>query len=52
MPRVEEDAAEKATLLTNEEKEWVTIRLPGMAKVGDKDVPRAIEIVVVGHADE
>lgn len=52
MPRVEGDATEKPTLLTNEEKEWVTIRLPGTAKVGDKDTARAIEIVVVGHADE
>jgi hypothetical protein len=52
MPRIEGEATDKAVLTTNEEKDWVIVRLPGKTTVDAQEKLQSIEIVVVGHADE
>jgi hypothetical protein len=52
MPRIAGEVTDQPSLAVNDEKEWVTIRLPGKAAAGDKQSLQAIEVVVVGHADE
>jgi hypothetical protein len=52
MQQVPADAdASKPTSWEND-NEWALIRIAGTASAGEKSTPQAIDLVVVGHADE